>query len=141
MSTPHKAKNTQYNRPRLSGFMIAVILLPFIFSVTLIYQTQNFIPLLVYTLMGGVTFLLYRLDKNRATRGQWRISEFTLHCCEFFGGWAGALLAQHWLRHKNQKLSFQLVFWLIVSSHLLCWFDFMAFNHYLEKQLLGLFNY
>ncbi|MSP26905.1 MAG: DUF1294 domain-containing protein [Methylococcales bacterium] len=126
------------NHRRLNWFTTTIILLPFIFSLTLIYQTQNFIPFLVYTLIGIITFLLYRLDKNRAIRGQWRISEFTLHCCEFFGGWAGALLAQQWLRHKNKKLSFQLVFWLIVGSHLLGWFDLMIFNHYLEKHLLNL---
>jgi uncharacterized membrane protein YsdA (DUF1294 family) len=127
-----------FNHRRLNWFTTTIILLPFIFSLTLFYQTQNFIPLLVYTLMGGATFLLYRLDKNRAIREQWRVSEFTLHCCEFFGGWAGALLAQHGLRHKNKKLSFQLVFWLIVCSHLLYWFDLMMFNHYLEKHLLNL---
>jgi uncharacterized membrane protein YsdA (DUF1294 family) len=91
--------------------------------------------------MGSGTFLLYRIDKNRARRDQWRIAETTLHLCEFFGGWVGALLAQQWLRHKNQKLSFQVVFWLIVCSHLIFWCDWIIFNRYLEKQLLGLLSY
>jgi uncharacterized membrane protein YsdA (DUF1294 family) len=91
--------------------------------------------------MGSGTFLLYRIDKNRARQNQWRIAETTLHLCEFFGGWVGALLAQQWLRHKNQKLSFQVVFWLIVCSHLIFWCDWIIFNRYLEKQLLGLLSY
>lgn len=128
-------------RRRLPLIFIFISLLPVIFSLIFFYQSQNFIPLLLYTLMGGGTFLLYRTDKNRARHNQWRIPESTLHLCEFFGGWAGALLAQHWLRHKNQKLSFQIVFWLIACSHLLFWSDWMIFNHYLEKQLLGMLSY
>lgn len=39
-----------------------------------------------------VTFLLYGLDKARARRGAWRISERTLLTAAFAGGCAGALL-------------------------------------------------
>ena len=28
------------------------------------------------------------------------------------GGWPGGLLAQHYLRHKSAKASFQVAFWL-----------------------------
>lgn len=122
-------------RNRLGFFTLFTALLPLVCSLILFYQTANFIPLLVYSVMSGVTFGLYRLDKNRAIRGEWRISESTLHLCEFFGGWAGGLLAQQIIRHKNQKLSFQIVFWLIVSSHLLAWADWLLLNHLLLMQL------
>lgn len=124
---------------RLHWFFILIILLPIIFSLILLYQRQNIIPLLLYTLMGSGTFLLYRIDKNRARRGQWRIPETTLHLCELLGGWTGALFAQHWLRHKNRKVSFQVVFWLIVCSHLVFWFDWMLFKHQLTYSLLTIF--
>ena len=33
------------------------------------------------------------------------------------GGWPGAFLAQRYFRHKTQKVSFQIVSWLIVALH------------------------
>jgi uncharacterized membrane protein YsdA (DUF1294 family) len=44
-----------------------------------------------------------------------------LHLLELCGGWPGALIAQHWVRHKVGKLSFQIIFWLIVAAHLVVW--------------------
>jgi len=72
---------------------------------------------LVYWLMSFITYIAYFLDKNKAQQGQWRISESSLHLFELLGGWPGALAAQRVLRHKIRKLSYQLVFWLIVTSH------------------------
>lgn len=40
-----------------------------------------------------------------------------MHLYEVLGGWPGGLLAQRLIRHKNRKLSYQLVFWLIVLLH------------------------
>ncbi len=61
-----------------------------------------------------VTFALYAWDKRRATRGEWRTPEKILHLCALLGGWPGAFFAQRFLRHKNAKTSFQIVFRLIV---------------------------
>lgn len=33
------------------------------------------------------------------------------------GGWPGALLGQRQFRHKTKKLSFLIVFWLVVVLH------------------------
>jgi len=122
---------------QLSFFTLFTALLPLICSLILFYQTANFIPLLVYSVMSGITFGLYRIDKNRAVRGEWRISESTLHLCEFFGGWAGGLLAQQIIRHKTQKGSFQIVFWLIVISHLVFWSYLLIFQSFLINQLIS----
>ena len=75
----------------------------------------------VYGVMSAVTFAAYRHDKSRARKGDWRASEKTLHVLELFGGWPGALIAQQWLRHKNRKPSYQIVFWLIVLTHFAVW--------------------
>lgn len=78
-------------------------------------------PICVYLLMSGVTCALYLADKRRATRGAWRVRERTLHLCELFGGWPGALIAQQVFRHKRRKADYLAVFWGIVLLHLLAW--------------------
>ncbi|WP_147463771.1 DUF1294 domain-containing protein, partial [Pseudomonas amygdali] len=50
------------------------------------------------------------------------------------GGWPGALLAQQVFRHKTRKVSFQIVFWLIVLAHQVLWLDWL----FLGKRLLQL---
>lgn len=70
--------------------------------------------LLLYVLLGLLTFGIYALDKSAARRGRWRISESTLHGLSLAGGWPGALLAQQMLRHKSSKREFRRVFWVTV---------------------------
>jgi uncharacterized membrane protein YsdA (DUF1294 family) len=77
--------------------------------------------LAIYLAMSIITFVLYAVDKNRARRGAWRITEAMLHGCELLCGWPGALLAQRLLHHKNRKTSYQIVFWSIVTLHILFW--------------------
>ena len=36
----------------------------------------------------------------------------------FLGGWPGAFLAQRQFRHKTQKVSFRIVFWITVILHI-----------------------
>lgn len=72
---------------------------------------------LVYLGMGILTFGVYAADKSAARNGRWRTQESTLHLLAFFGGWPGALLAQHFLRHKSTKRSFQGVFWFTVVAN------------------------
>jgi uncharacterized membrane protein YsdA (DUF1294 family) len=45
------------------------------------------------------------------------VPEATLHLAELLGGWPGAFLAQRRFRHKTRKVSFQLVFAVIVLLH------------------------
>jgi uncharacterized membrane protein YsdA (DUF1294 family)/cold shock CspA family protein len=77
--------------------------------------------LIVFAVMSGVAFVVYAIDKSRAQRGDRRIPEAVLHLLAIFCGWPGALLAQQWLRHKNRKLLFQLIFWIIVLVHIAFW--------------------
>ena len=79
----------------------------------------------LYAVASLLAFGLYRHDKRRAGQGGWRIPENWLHLVELAGGWPGALLAQQVYRHKTRKVSFQLVFWMIVLLHLAGWVDFV----------------
>ena len=74
--------------------------------------------LMILVIVSPICFVLYGLDKRRAVRHQARISERTLHVAAFVGGWPGAWLGQRVFHHKTQKLSFRIVFWLIVAFHL-----------------------
>lgn len=74
---------------------------------------------------GGVSllcFLFYAADKSAAQKGNWRISEQTLHMLALVGGWPGAALAQHSLRHKSSKRAFREVFWATVVINLIAFF-------------------
>ena len=75
--------------------------------------------LIVVGAMSLVCYVAYGRDKQIAINGGRRISERTLHLLEFFGGWPGALIAQRHFRHKTQKMSFRIVFWMVVVAHIL----------------------
>jgi len=84
---------------------------------------QGMIPIIAsaYVLMSLITFVAYYLDKRAARLGRPRTPEATLHVLELLGGWPGALLAQRLLRHKNAKVGYQVVFWLIGAVHVAGW--------------------
>ncbi|GDY15003.1 hypothetical protein LBMAG53_38810 [Planctomycetota bacterium] len=84
-------------------------------------QTWMLLVGVVYLIMSLAASIAYAIDKRAARRGSPRTSEATLHALELFGGWPGAFLAQRLLHHKNAKLSYQIVFWLIVVLHLIVW--------------------
>ena len=56
-------------------------------------MTQTFVLYLVG--INVLTFLVYGLDKWKARRRRWRISEQTLLLLAVLGGSIGALLAMH----------------------------------------------
>ncbi len=77
-----------------------------------------YVLLCLYAVMGVATLIAYRMDKVAALRGQWRISEATLHTMELCFGWPGAWLAQKLFRHKCSKTSYQVEFWIVVVLNL-----------------------
>ena len=73
--------------------------------------------LIVVGVMSLSSFVAYGWDKWRAIHGGRRIPEQTLHVLALLGGWPGAWWAQRQFRHKTQKISFRIVFWLVVVLH------------------------
>ena len=76
------------------------------------------IYLLAVVTLSLVTFAVYGWDKRQAQRHGWRTPEKTLHLLSLLGGWPGAIFAQQIFRHKTQKLSFQVAFWITIGLHL-----------------------
>jgi uncharacterized membrane protein YsdA (DUF1294 family) len=69
----------------------------------------------VYAAASLLTFALYAFDKRAARRRERRTPERTLLLAGLACGWPGAVMAQHWLRHKSSKTSFLVWFWITVA--------------------------
>lgn len=130
---PQQKNNREYLFGTIPILMLAAI--PFIFSIILIIQHRNFIPFFAYLLSSLLIFFIYAIDKTKAHKNEWRVSEKTLHILEFLGGWPGALITQRAIRHKNKKTSFQIVFRLIIAIHLAVWTYILVFNNLLQHIL------
>ncbi len=58
-------------------------------------------------LINAVGFVLMGVDKKRAVRGAWRISEATLFLTAFLGGALGCTLGMRHFRHKTKHWYFK----------------------------------
>ena len=54
-----------------------------------------------------VTFLVYGVDKRRAKRGAWRVSEKTLFVLPILGGSVGAIAGMKVFHHKTKHWYFK----------------------------------
>ena len=65
------------------------------------------------------TFFLYGIDKYKARKGRWRISEATLLMMAFIGGsigaWSGMRLWHHKTMHKKFKYGIPIIIILQVA--------------------------
>ena len=77
------------------------------------------ILLTLYGCMSAWTLLMFTLDKRAAQLNERRIPEKKLHQLELWGGWPGALLALHLVRHKRRKSEYTRVLYLISALHCL----------------------
>lgn len=67
------------------------------------------ILLVIFGIISLINFFMYGIDKHRAKKGKWRISEKTLLCTSFFGGAIGGYLGMHLFRHKTKHWYFVIV--------------------------------
>ena len=68
----------------------------------------------VVAALSVITYGTYVADKKAAQAGRWRVDESTLHVLAVAGGWPGALVARHHVRHKTRKQPFRTIFWMTV---------------------------
>ena len=82
--------------------------------------------LLVINIFAGILFCA---DKRRAQNGKRRIPESILHLFELVGGIFTVIFLMFIIRHKNQKMSYKLVSFVILAL----WIFFSAvavYNYY-----------
>lgn len=91
---------------------------------------QNyFLPgVALYTLWNVAAFILVMLDKRRAKRHEWRISERTFFIWALAFGGVGVLLGMRVFRHKTRHWSFT------IGIPMLCLFN-IGFGCFLLKYL------
>ncbi|MNL07288.1 hypothetical protein D3C87_1279600 [compost metagenome] len=123
-NNPGRRSGGETRHPGLKLLVLAILCaLPLSGSMTMWLGGISRVPLAAYGIVSVLAFLLYWSDKRKARLDRWRIPENVLHAVELAGGWPGALLAQQVFRHKTRKLSFQVLFWVIVLLHQVFWID------------------
>jgi len=95
------------------GFMV------FLFHFSILEEKLPPFVIIVYIVMGIITYFVYSGDKSQAIDNERRTSEQSLLALSLFGGWVGALIAQQRFRHKTKKISFQISFWTTVAFNIL----------------------
>jgi len=94
---------------------------------------------IAYILILNLTgFLLCGIDKSRAKKGCWRISEGTLLLVGLCGGCFGLLLGMSVFRHKTKHIKFKIlaplecILWVAIVIHIVSAFTLDRQIQYLE---------
>lgn len=76
--------------------------------------------LLFYSLfaINIYSFVLFGVDKYKARKGYWRVSEKTLFLLSLFGGGLGVYCAMHLFRHKTKHRLFTIGVPVILFLHI-----------------------
>lgn len=108
--------------PGPSASRAELFLIPCFLIVMIVLSIQSVLAqmaLFGYGVVSMWTFFLFAHDKASARKGRWRVEEAMLLLSSSLGGWPGALLAQHVVRHKTSKRSFRSMFWATVTINLI----------------------
>ncbi|NWQ42960.1 DUF1294 domain-containing protein [Bacillus sp. EB106-08-02-XG196] len=72
-----------------------------------------------YLIMNIIGLIVMKVDKERAKKHQYRISENTLWLVAIFGGAVGTTAGMQLFRHKTKHLSFKVVFPLLAVTEII----------------------
>jgi uncharacterized membrane protein YsdA (DUF1294 family) len=86
-----------------------------------------FLFLIIYAVFNAFSFFLYGMDKLKASKNKWRISEQSLLIASLFGP-IGALFGMRHFRHKTQKPMFKFLVPVFAGIHILLVFSLKIFN-------------
>lgn len=83
--------------------------------------------MLIYYLIfiNIVTLLLFIIDKRKAIKKKWRISELTLLTSSFIGGSIGAMIGMYIFRHKTKHWKFIILIPLSLILHVVLFIYFI----------------
>lgn len=81
--------------------------------------------MIYYIILNIGTFIIYGIDKRRAVKRKWRISEKTLLGAALFGGGFGALFGMVWFHHKTQHWKFRILVPCFILLHLVLYVMFI----------------
>jgi len=81
-------------------------------------ETMYLLFPIVYALINAASYALYGIDKFKARKDKWRISEQSLLIVSLFGP-IGALLGMQQFRHKTQKPIFKFLVPAFAGIHVL----------------------
>ena len=75
---------------------------------------------MIYLIIINVlAFVMYGIDKRKAVKGRWRISEAALLTVAALGGSLGSLLAMELFRHKTKHKKFTIGVRLLLVLHII----------------------
>ncbi len=69
-----------------------------------IFSIKNII--IYFVVVNFLSILMFFIDKKKAEKNLWRISEKALILVSILGGSVGALIGMYTFRHKTKKLKF-----------------------------------
>lgn len=72
-----------------------------------------------FILMNLVGLIIMKVDKDRAKKHQYRISENTLWLVAIFGGAVGTTAGMQIYRHKTKHLSFKVGFPILAAAEII----------------------
>lgn len=89
-----------------------------------IFTIQNIIIYLL--IINVIAFLAMWVDKRKAEKGKWRISETTLLMLAVLGGSIGGMIGMYTFRHKTKKKRFTIGMPAILIIEILIYFIYFG---------------
>lgn len=89
-----------------------------------IFTIQNIIIYLL--IINIIAFLAMWIDKRKAEKGKWRISETTLLLLGVLGGSIGGMIGMYTFRHKTKKKRFTIGMPAILIIEIIIYFIYFG---------------
>lgn len=89
-----------------------------------IFTIQNIIIYLL--IINMIAFLAMWIDKTKAKKGKWRISETTLLLLGVLGGSIGGMIGMYTFRHKTKKKRFTIGMPAILIIEIIIYFIYFG---------------
>lgn len=93
-------------------------------NVSRLSAIQSFIIYLI--IINIIAFLAMWIDKRKAEKGKWRISETTLLLLGVLGGSIGGIIGMYTFRHKTKKKRFTIGMPAILIIEILIYFIYFG---------------